>query len=93
MEKLWIYAFDNVLRISPKENPVLLSDVLEPYPYVKAKTTQIMFEKFNTPAISIVPKSVLTLYAHGLTTGCVVHAGHTYVMPVSVYEGTSFYTY
>jgi hypothetical protein len=39
--------------------------------------TQIMFETFNVPAMYVNIQAVLSLYASGRTTGCVLDSGNT----------------
>lgn len=69
MEKLWHSAFTNHLKINPDEHPVLLTEsVLNPKT-CREMMTQIMFEKFNTPALYVALQPVLALYAAGKTTG------------------------
>ena len=48
---------------------------------------QIMFERFNTPAMYLANKSGLSLYASGRTTGIVVDSGDGSTHTVPVYEG------
>lgn len=38
--------------------------------------TQLMFEEFNVPGLFISDQAVLSLYALGKLTGCVVDLGH-----------------
>eukprot|EP01083_Nonionella_stella_P152372 488327_1 len=87
MEKVWHHLFDNKLRISPEELPVLLTiPPLNP----KANTeqlTQIMFETFNVPAMYVAIDAVLALYASGRTTGIVLQSGVDGTHAVPIYEG------
>jgi actin-related protein len=46
-----------------------------------------MFEKFNVPNTTSVPKSVLPLYSHGKVTGLVVDSGYEYTHVVPIEGG------
>ena len=46
-----------------------------------------MFELFNVPKTSVVPKSVLALYSSGRTTGLMVDSGYDYTQVMPIFEG------
>ena len=48
---------------------------------------EIMFEKFNIPALYIAIQSVLPLFASGHTTGIVCDSGYEKSYTVPIYEG------
>ncbi|KAF2897711.1 hypothetical protein ILUMI_08466 [Ignelater luminosus] len=89
MEKFWHHTFYNELRVAPEEHPVLLTEPPLNIREHREKMTQIMFETFNTPAMYIAIRPVLSLYASGRTTGFVFDAGEGMFFPVPIYEGTA----
>ncbi|KAJ5079025.1 actin-10-related [Anaeramoeba ignava] len=88
MEKIWNYTFFNQLRIPPEEHAILLTEhPLNPKEN-REKTTQIMFEIFNTPAFYIINQGTLSQYASGRNTGFIVDFGHEEIFFAPNYSGT-----
>ncbi len=87
MEELWDYAFNRELRVSVNEHAVLLTEPqLNPKPN-REKMTQIMFEKFEVPAMYVANPAVLALLAINRHTGVVLDSGDGVTTIVPVYEG------
>jgi actin-related protein len=56
-------------------------------PANRERMTEMIFEKFKVPALSIRNPAVLSLFASGRTTGCVLESGHGVSHTVAVHEG------
>ncbi|GFN80146.1 actin [Plakobranchus ocellatus] len=89
MQEIWHHTFYNELRVAPEEHPLLLTEAPMNPKANREKITQIMFEKFDTPALFLAVQAVLTLYASGNTTGFVLDVGDGTSNTVPIYEGYS----
>jgi len=87
MEKVWNHAFYNELRITPEDSAMMMTEAPLNPKANREKMTQIMFETFLTPAVYIAVQAVLSLYASGRTTGCVLDSGDGVSHVVPIYEG------
>lgn len=90
MEKTWHHTFYNELRITPEDHNVILTEPPLNAKSNREKTTQIMFEIFNTPGMYLSVQAILALYSAGKTTGIVVDSGHGVTHYVPIFEGYAF---
>jgi actin-related protein len=84
MIRFWGYCFYKMLKINPSEHPVILTEPALNTKENRNKMMEIMFEEFDVPAVYIGMQNVLSLYATGRTTGCVINSGEsaTDIVPI-----------
>ena len=90
MEKVWNHTFYNELRVNPSEcGGVLLTEAPRNPKANREKMIQIMFDTFEVTNCYVAIQAVMSLYAAGRTTGCVVDSGDGVTHTVPVFEGFS----
>ncbi|CAL8082772.1 unnamed protein product [Calicophoron daubneyi] len=89
MEQIWSYVFTE-LNVNSKDRPVLLSEPLFNPMACREKMAQIMFEKFNVPAMYVSLQATLGLYASGRGSAVVLDSGEGATHIVPIYEGYTF---
>ncbi|KAL7714428.1 actin [Entamoeba marina] len=87
MEKLWHHTFYNEIRVAPEEHPILMTSNFFENKANKEKTTQIMFETFNVPALNFENNSLLSLFVSGRTTGIIVDCGENSTRCIPIIDG------
>ena len=87
MEHVWDHAFCNALHSEPKDHAVLLVENVNSPKSARAKSAEIMFEKFGVPALGIEASPVLSLYIAGLTDGVVLECGDGRFTATPVFNG------
>ena len=87
VENLWTYTIYDTLKVCPDECfSVITESPLNPAKY-REKSIEILFELFNFEGVYLASKSLLSLYATGRTSGCVVDSGYGASFAVPIYEG------
>ena len=87
VENLWTHTLYSTLKVCPDEcYAVITESPLNPKKY-REKSIEILFELFNFEGVYLASKSLLSLYATGRTTGCVVDSGYGASFSVPIYEG------
>lgn len=86
MQKVWQAAY-NELSIVQDQHPVLLTEAPLNPQNNRGKTFEVFFESFNVPSLFMQAQSILSLYASGRVTGCVLDSGDGVSCAVPIYEG------
>jgi len=73
--------------VRSQESPTLITEPPTTPLKEREKMAEILFEKFEIPAMYVGIQGVLSLYTAGSTTGIVVDMGHDVCFIVPVYEG------
>eukprot|EP00747_Dinoflagellata_sp_TGD_P168347 gnl/TRDRNA2_/TRDRNA2_194525_c0_seq1.p1 gnl/TRDRNA2_/TRDRNA2_194525_c0~~gnl/TRDRNA2_/TRDRNA2_194525_c0_seq1.p1 ORF type:complete len:379 (-),score=99.22 gnl/TRDRNA2_/TRDRNA2_194525_c0_seq1:44-1180(-) len=87
LEKLWHHTFFDALRINPEEHSIIVTEAPMNPKKNRERMVELLFEKFSVPACFIVIQAVMSLYAAGRTTGCVLDSGDGVSHVVPIYEG------
>ena len=87
MECLWRYMFSDLLRITPEEHSLLITEPPLNPKSNREKITQIMFETFDFPFLYLAVTPLLALYASGRDTGVVIDSGEGVTHTVPIFKG------
>ncbi|XP_041060907.1 actin-like [Carcharodon carcharias] len=86
-EDLLRHVFYEDLKVSPEEHAILISDPPLSPTTNREKIAELLFERFNVPAMHVSYQSVLAVYSYGKTTGLVVDSGDGVTHSVPVHDG------
>jgi actin-like protein 6A len=89
MEELWSHGFEKILRVDPKEHPLLLAEPSFNTQANREKQAEIAFEKFGVQALFIAKNSLLSAFSVGRSSALVVDIGHSSVSVSPVCDGYS----
>ena len=87
MMKIWYHTFFTELKIAPEEHNIFLTESPFNTREDREKITEIMFETFNCPCMYLSNQSVLSAYAVGKSTGCVIDCGDGSTNFSPIFEG------
>eukprot|EP01083_Nonionella_stella_P318000 1160258_1 len=87
MTSLWDYVYKELINSPMQDHPVLLTEAVHNPIRNRVDTARIFFEQFNVPALYFAPPPVLSLYASGRLTGCVLDCGEGLSSVVPICEG------
>ncbi|XP_060855750.1 actin-like protein 6B [Metopolophium dirhodum] len=86
-ENLMEYAFSSCLFTDPKFHPIIFTESPMNTYKNREKLMELLFEKFNVPAMMLCKNSAAAAFSCGVQTGIVVDSGATHTTAVPVYEG------
>ncbi|XP_042014496.1 actin-related protein 4-like [Salvia splendens] len=87
VEGIWDHALRKCLLIDPKEHPMLFAESCSNSQQQREKTAEIMFEKYQVPALFLAKNAVLTSFASGRATSLVVDCGGGSTTVAPVHDG------
>lgn len=77
----------NRLGINPKEHPILMVEPSFNTRFNREKLTELIFEKYEAPALFVAKDAVLSCFAAGRASGLVLDSGGAKTTAVPVYDG------
>ena len=86
-ETLMHYLLYTEIEVVPEEMSVLVTETPLSSKDNRAKTAEMLFEKFNVEKCHIANSSMLGLFSYGKTSGIVVDSGFNVTSTVPIYEG------
>ncbi|RKP17211.1 actin-like 6B, isoform CRA_b, partial [Rozella allomycis CSF55] len=81
------YALEDLLRVEYKDMPVLIVESVLFSKESRHAIAQLMFDKFQVPALYLVKDSVATCFTSGRSSGLVVDVGHYNTKVTPVHDG------
>mmetsp|Transcript_6325 Transcript_6325/g.9987 ORF Transcript_6325/g.9987 Transcript_6325/m.9987 type:complete len:408 (-) Transcript_6325:388-1611(-) len=86
-ERLWDHGMRHVLNSDPKEHPVLIATPGFESTEDRSKIGELMFEKFETPAMYLAQNAMLSAFSAGRANALVVDVGATFTNVSPVQDG------
>ena len=87
MEDIWKHTLITDLRVESENQGILSTEAPLTPKQNREKMTKIMFESLNVPKFYVAIQAVLSLFAAGKQSGCVIDSGHGVTHVVPIYEG------
>lgn len=92
MEMIWEHIITSQLTTPIEDTPILLSEYPNNSKRNRERITEIMFETMKVPSLYLALKPVLSMYAHGSATGCVLQSGSDVTYAVAIKDGYAIST-
>lgn len=86
-ENVLDYVYNYCLHASPKDHPILFSEPSWITPPKREQLAELMFEKYNIPAIYLAKNAALAAFSNGRPTCLVVDSGATHTSVIPVHDG------
>jgi len=87
VEAIWEHALKKCLAIQTDEHPILLSEPVHNSDAVRAKMTELMFEKHAPPALFLAKNPVLSSFAVGKASSLVIDMGGRHTTVSAIHDG------
>lgn len=87
VEAIWHHAFSDRLRLDMKEHPVMMAEANFQPRKAREKAVELLFEKFQPPALFLAKNAVLSSFASGRQTSMVVDMGYEGSVVTAVADG------
>ncbi|KAG6886068.1 hypothetical protein C0993_004058 [Termitomyces sp. T159_Od127] len=81
------HALENVMRCTPSEHPILVTEPTWNTPANRERMAEIMFEEFKVPAFYIANTGVLSAFSAGRGTALVIDVGKSMASVTPVVDG------
>jgi len=89
MERVWSHLYMKELQVMPGDHPILITESPLNPKRNRERMAEILFDRFNVPALFVSNQAVLCLYGSGRTTGIVLDCGDGVSSSVPIFEGFS----
>lgn len=87
LEKLVENVYNKCFRTESKDHPILLSEPVLHNKDNRLNIAQLLFEKFDIPALFITKSPVLSAFSSGRSTCLVLDSGHNYTSATPINDG------
>jgi actin-like protein 6A len=86
-ERLLDHGFQKALGVDTKHHPVLLAEPSYNTRQLRERATELLFEKYQVPALFTAKNAVLSAFSSGRSTGLVLDSGGGVTTAVPVHDG------
>lgn len=87
MEQLLAHSYSKCLFVESREHPVVCVDPVMNTRAARERQCQLLFERFDSPAVFLASSAVLNAFSTGRTTALVLDVGSNLTTCVPVFEG------